>query len=103
MLWTSVNWACFWGRNQKLAFGHRGANQPVIDLTTNKVCMTSQNHSYVVDEQTITSTPLSVRFKNVNDGSVEGLMHKDLPVISVQYHPEAHPDQVTARISLMNL
>jgi carbamoyl-phosphate synthase small subunit len=53
--------------------------------------MTSQNHSYVVDEQTVTSTPLNVRFKNVNDGSVEGLMHKDLPVMSVQYHPEAHP------------
>ncbi|MEW4271633.1 carbamoyl phosphate synthase small subunit [Priestia megaterium] len=81
----------FGAETKKLAFGHRGANQPVIDLTTNKVCMTSQNHSYVVDEQTITSTPLSVRFKNVNDGSVEGLMHKDLPVISVQYHPEAHP------------
>ncbi|TYR79534.1 carbamoyl phosphate synthase small subunit [Priestia megaterium] len=81
----------FGAKTKKLAFGHRGANQPVIDLVTNKVYMTSQNHSYVVDEKTIEETPLQVRFKNVNDQSVEGLVHKKLPVISVQYHPEAHP------------
>ncbi|MCG3056575.1 hypothetical protein KZ287_30875, partial [Escherichia coli] len=48
-------------------------------------------HSYVVDEMTIEQTPLKVRFKNVNDQSVEGLVHEQLPVLSVQYHPEAHP------------
>lgn len=81
----------FGAKTKKLMFGHRGANQPVIDLFTNKVCMTSQNHSYVVDEMTIEQTPLKVRFKNVNDQSVEGLVHEQLPVLSVQYHPEAHP------------
>jgi carbamoyl-phosphate synthase small subunit len=78
-------------KTKKLTFGHRGANQPVIDLLKKKVYMTSQNHSYVVDEASIQNTKLKVRFKNVNDGSVEGLMHETLPVISVQYHPEAHP------------
>ncbi|MDQ0246586.1 carbamoyl-phosphate synthase small subunit [Bacillus fengqiuensis] len=78
-------------KTKKLTFGHRGANQPVIDLLKKKVYMTSQNHSYVVDEASIKNTKLKVRFKNVNDGSVEGLMHETLPVLSVQYHPEAHP------------
>ncbi|MED4073084.1 carbamoyl phosphate synthase small subunit [Priestia endophytica] len=81
----------FGALTKKLAFGHRGANQPVIDLKTKRVVMTSQNHSYVVDEQSLENTELQVRFKNVNDKSVEGLAHKKLPVISVQYHPEAHP------------
>ncbi|MFC3883702.1 carbamoyl phosphate synthase small subunit [Bacillus songklensis] len=79
------------GKTKKLMFGHRGANQPVIDLVKKKVYMTSQNHSYVVDEESIKNTKLKVRFKNVNDGSVEGFMHQTLPVLSVQYHPEAHP------------
>lgn len=78
-------------KTKKLTFGHRGANQPVMDLLKKKVYMTSQNHSYVVDEASIKNTKLKVRFKNVNDGSVEGLMHETLPVLSVQYHPEAHP------------
>ncbi|WP_078408650.1 carbamoyl phosphate synthase small subunit [Priestia abyssalis] len=78
-------------KTKKLTFGHRGANQPVMDLLKQKVYMTSQNHSYVVDETSVKNTKLKVRFKNVNDGSVEGLMHETLPVLSVQYHPEAHP------------
>ena len=81
----------FGGNTTKLTFGHRGANQPVYDVVTKKVYMTSQNHSYVVDEKSIDYKKLSVRYKNVNDGSVEGLMHKSLPILSVQYHPEAHP------------
>ncbi|KAA6453330.1 carbamoyl phosphate synthase small subunit [Bacillus swezeyi] len=84
----------FGGDTYKLPFGHRGANHPVIDRETGRVFMTSQNHSYVVDETTISTKEFSVRFHHVNDGSVEGLMHKTLPVISVQFHPEAHPGPV---------
>ncbi|ASB90138.1 carbamoyl phosphate synthase small subunit [Bacillus sonorensis] len=75
----------------KLPFGHRGANHPVMDRETGRVFMTSQNHSYVVDEATINRKECSVRFHHVNDGSVEGLVHNTLPVMSVQFHPEAHP------------
>ncbi|MDQ0207933.1 carbamoyl phosphate synthase small subunit [Alkalicoccobacillus murimartini] len=81
----------FGGDTEKLNFGHRGANQPVIDQETNKVYMTSQNHSYVVKETSLTDTSLHARFFNINDGSIEGLEHKRLPVLSVQFHPEAHP------------
>lgn len=75
----------------KLPFGHRGANHPVADRKTGRVFMTSQNHSYVVDEATINTKECSVRFYHVNDGSVEGIVHNTLPVMSVQFHPEAHP------------
>ncbi|WFA06446.1 carbamoyl phosphate synthase small subunit [Bacillus sp. HSf4] len=81
----------FGGDTYKLPFGHRGANHPVVDRETGRVFMTSQNHSYVVDEAAISTKEFSVRFQHVNDGSVEGLMHKTRPVISVQFHPEAHP------------
>ncbi|MCC9021391.1 carbamoyl phosphate synthase small subunit [Bacillus nakamurai] len=81
----------FGGNTYKLPFGHRGANHPVIDRKTKRVFMTSQNHSYVVDETSIDENELSIRFHHVNDASVEGLSHKRLPVLSVQFHPEAHP------------
>ena len=81
----------FGGNTQKMLFGHRGANQPVVDLQTNRVYMSSQNHSYEVDESSLEGTPLQVRFKNVNDGSVEGVMHKELPIFTTQFHPEANP------------
>ncbi|WP_409304639.1 carbamoyl phosphate synthase small subunit [Peribacillus sp. SCS-155] len=81
----------FGGNTKKMRFGHRGANQPVIDLQTERVYMSSQNHSYEVEEQSLKNTALSVRFRNVNDGTVEGLVHNHLPIITTQYHPEANP------------
>jgi carbamoyl-phosphate synthase small subunit len=79
------------GNTEKLRFGHRGANQPVYDALKKKVFMTSQNHGYVVEASSLAKTPLSIRFTNVNDGSVEGMVHRTKPILSVQYHPEAHP------------
>ena len=74
----------------KLKFGHHGANHPVVDYTTQKVEITSQNHGFAVDE---TSIPPSVRIthRNLNDQTVEGLESLDYPAYSVQYHPEAAP------------
>ncbi|WP_080847291.1 carbamoyl phosphate synthase small subunit [Cytobacillus gottheilii] len=76
---------------KKLAFGHRGANHPVADLERGRVFMSSQNHSYVVDEVSLHGTGLKKRFINLHDQSVEGLVHDDLLIQTVQFHPEAHP------------
>ncbi|MBB6448457.1 carbamoyl-phosphate synthase small subunit [Geomicrobium halophilum] len=81
----------FGGDTVKLKFGHRGANQPVIDKRTGRVDMTAQNHSYVVDGQSLDGTELEVTHVNINDDSVEGLAHQRLPIVTVQYHPEANP------------
>lgn len=75
----------------KLKFGHRGANQPVLDLASGKVFITSQNHGFAVDKQTLKGTDLEVTQINLNDGTVEGVKNDDLKIISVQYHPEASP------------
>ncbi|UWG96097.1 glutamine-hydrolyzing carbamoyl-phosphate synthase small subunit [Dehalobacter sp. DCM] len=75
----------------KLPFGHRGGNHPVQNLNTGKVTMTSQNHGYAVTEESLNGTGFSVMFRNVNDGTVEGLRHDRFPVLTVQYHPEAAP------------
>jgi carbamoyl-phosphate synthase small subunit len=78
------------GTTYKLKFGHRGGNQPVKDLTTGKVEITSQNHGYCVDPATL-SREVEVTHINLNDGSLEGMRHRRFPVFSVQYHPEHAP------------
>lgn len=79
------------GQSYKLAFGHRGANQPVKDLRSNKVYITAQNHGYALDAASMEGTGAEVVLINLNDQSVEGIEHKELRAFSVQYHPEASP------------
>ncbi|HBO84146.1 MAG: carbamoyl phosphate synthase small subunit [Deltaproteobacteria bacterium GWC2_42_11] len=78
------------GKTYKLKFGHRGGNQPVMDLTTRKVEITSQNHGFAVDVNSLKGIA-ELTHINLNDKTVEGLAHKKLPLFSVQYHPEASP------------
>ena len=80
----------FGGKTFKLKFGHRGANQPVKDLASGKVEITSQNHGFAVDAKTLPSE-VSVDRINLNDQTVEGMRHKQKPIFCVQYHPEASP------------
>ncbi len=78
-------------KTYKLKFGHRGTNQPVKDLRTGRVMISSQNHGFAVDADSLEGLPLEVTHINVNDGTVEGMRHTELPLFSVQYHPEAAP------------
>jgi carbamoyl-phosphate synthase small subunit len=78
-------------QTEKLKYGHRGANHPVKELETGKVRVTSQNHGYVVIDESIDQRIFKVTYRNVNDRSIEGLKHAYLPIQTVQFHPEAHP------------
>ena len=75
----------------KLKFGHRGFNHPVKEIATGRIDFTSQNHGYAVDHKTIAGTDLIVTHTELNDGTVEGIKHRDHPVFSVQFHPDAAP------------
>jgi len=78
------------GKTYKLKFGHRGGNQPVMHLPTHKVEITAQNHGFAVDADSL-PPEIEVTHLNLNDRTVEGIRHRELPVFSVQYHPEASP------------
>lgn len=79
------------GKTFKLKFGHRGINQPVKDLETGRTYITTQNHGFAVDPESLKGTGFRVTQLNSNDGTVEGIEHEELPLFSVQYHPEAGP------------
>jgi carbamoyl-phosphate synthase small subunit len=81
----------FGGRTFKLKFGHRGANQPVKDLKSGKVMITSQNHGFCVDPRSLDPEKVEFTQINLNDQTLEGMRHRQFPVFSVQYHPEASP------------
>ena len=79
------------GKTYKLKFGHHGANHPIKNLETGKVEITSQNHNYAVDPDSLDDSTVAVTHMNLNDQTVAGLKHREHPMFSVQYHPEASP------------
>lgn len=78
-------------KSSKMKFGHRGSNHPVKELETGKIDITSQNHGYTIEKESLDNTRLKITHVSVNDETVEGVAHLDFPAFSVQYHPEASP------------
>jgi len=79
------------GKTYKLKFGHRGANHPVLNQVTNKVEITSHNHGFAVDPESLNLNEVELTHVNLNDQTLEGFRHRNEPVFCVQYHPEASP------------
>lgn len=86
-----LTWLALGGKTFKLKFGHRGGNHPVKHLLTKKIEITSQNHGFAVDPESLDSNLVQVTHENLNDGTNEGFRHLELPLFCVQYHPEASP------------
>jgi carbamoyl-phosphate synthase small subunit len=85
------------GRTYKLKFGHHGGNHPVKDLSTGRIAITTQNHGFNVDLESLDVAGTSTTHVNLYDGTVEGLENQSLSLFSVQYHPEASPGPHEAR------
>ena len=85
------------GKTFKLKFGHRGANQPVKNFRSGKVEITSQNHGFAVDTESLRENDVEITHVNLNDNTLEGFRHRKYPIFSVQYHPEASPGPHDAR------
>ncbi|MBI4003810.1 MAG: glutamine-hydrolyzing carbamoyl-phosphate synthase small subunit [Candidatus Omnitrophica bacterium] len=85
------------GETFKLKFGHHGGNHPVQDVATGKVEITTQNHNFAVDLDSLQAQRVELTHKSLNDGTVEGMRHRELPIMSLQYHPEAAPGPHDAR------
>jgi carbamoyl-phosphate synthase small subunit len=79
------------GKTYKLKFGHHGGNHPILNLETRKVEITSQNHGFAVDPDSLSEHDVILTHRNLNDDTLEGLRHRNMPLFSVQYHPEASP------------
>jgi carbamoyl-phosphate synthase small subunit len=79
------------GKTYKLRFGHHGGNQPVMDMKSRKIEITSQNHGFAVEQKSFKNNDVSIDFLNLNDNTVEGIQHNNWPIFSVQFHPEASP------------
>jgi carbamoyl-phosphate synthase small subunit len=85
------------GRTYKLKFGHRGANQPVKHLASGRIEITSQNHGFAVDPESLTDKDVEITHINLNDNTLEGFRSRRYPLYAVQYHPEASPGPHDAR------
>jgi carbamoyl-phosphate synthase small subunit len=86
-----LSWLALGGKTFKLKFGHRGGNHPVKNLKTGAIEITSQNHGFAIDPDSLPSGLIEITHQNLNDGTNEGFRHRTLPLFCVQYHPEASP------------